>query len=117
MLNSAARWLSEQCQEHLSVPVEYLPKSGEPLTVRAVVGRTLFRGENQYGATIRTEARDFLVSVKDLPGEPERGDRVRWNGRLFEVLSPNSEPHWRWSDGHMNTRRIHTKEIGEDYEQ
>jgi len=116
MLNSAAQWLRDQCLEHLSVPVEYLPKSGGVLTVRAVVGRTLFRGENRYGATVRTEARDFLISSEELPEEPERGDRVRWNGRLFEVLAPNGEPHWRWSDGHLNTRRIHTKEIGDAHE-
>ena len=117
MLNHAAEWLRDQCLEHLGVEVEYLPRSGQARVVRALVGRTLFRGENRYGATVRTEARDFLVSSLELVNEPERGDRVRWNGRLFEVLAPNGEPHWRWSDGHMSTRRIHTKEIGDAHDE
>lgn len=116
MLKDAANWLKNQTVKHLACDVEYLSKDASPLTVKAVIGRTLFRSENRYGATVRTEARDFLISAEELVKEPQRGDKIRWEGKLFEVLSPNSEPHWRWSDSFMKIRRIHTKEIGEAYE-
>ena len=112
LLGSAAEWLSNKCEEYLSVPVEYIPESGNPLKVNATLGRTLFRAENEYGVTVRIESRDFLIRASFLPREPQRGDRIIYAGREFEVLAPNSEPVWRWSGPQHITRRIHTKEIG-----
>ena len=112
LLGSAAEWLNEQCEKCLSVPVEYIPRNGTPLTVNATLGRTLFRAENEYGVTVRIESRDFLIRASFLPGEPQRGDRILYAGREFEVLAPNSEGVWRWSGPQHITRRIHTKEIG-----
>lgn len=113
MLEDAANWLNQQREECLSVSVTYQPKNGTPVPVTAAVGRTLFRAENEYGVTVRTESRDFLISVSELPAEPQRGDRIVYANRQYEVLAPNGEPVWRWSGSQMVTRRIHTKEIGE----
>ena len=113
LLDAAAEWLNEQRRECLSVPIIYRPKTGGSFEIPATLGRTLFRAENQYGSTIRTESRDFLVSAADLPNDPERGDTIIYNGCRYEVLAPNAEPVWRWSGPHNLTRRIHTKEIGD----
>ena len=110
LLGFAAKWLSDQCEECLSVPVKYIPRNGTPLSVNATLGRTLFRTENEYGTTVRIESRDFLIRA--LPIEPQRGDHIVYAGREYEVLAPNSEPVWRWSGSQHITRRIHTKEIG-----
>ena len=113
LLAAASEWLDEQRRECLSVTITYNPKGGGSFEIPATLGRTLFRAENQYGSTIRTESRDFLVAAADLPNDPERGDTIIYNGCRYEVLAPNAEPVWRWSGPHNLTRRIHTKEIGD----
>ena len=112
LLENAAAWLNDRRQECLSVPIEYRFRSGGSVELTGSVGRTLFRAENEYGVTIRVESRDFLVSAENLPTEPQRGDRIVFAGRQYEVLAPNGEPVWRWSGPRHVTRRIHTKEIG-----
>lgn len=112
MLGNAAQWLNEKREEFLSVPVAYLFRDGKTLDLTATIGRTLFRAENEYGVTIRTESRDFLISVEQLPDTPQRGDRIIYAGHCYEVLAPNGEPEWRWSGTGQLVRRIHTKEIG-----
>ena len=103
LLENAAEWLESQRIRELSVPIVYQRRGGETLNIPATPGRTLFRAENEYGVTIRTETRDFL---------PERGDVILHAGLRYEVLAPNGEPVWRWSGTGRILRRIHTKEIG-----
>lgn len=112
LLESAAEWLDQKREECLSVPVIYQFRDGRTLDLTATIGRTLFRSENEYGVTVRTESRDFLVSAEKLPDTPQRGDRIIYNGIRYEVLAPNSEPVWRWSGRDNLLRRIHTKEAG-----
>ncbi len=112
MLEQASAWLEAQRMKELSVPAVYVRKDGTQTQVNATPGRTLFRAENQYGVTVRTESRDFLVAASELPDEPERGDAIVYAGNRYEVLAPNGEPVWRWSGSYRWTRRIHTKEIG-----
>lgn len=113
MLEQASEWLESQRQRNLAVSVVYERKSGDILRIGASVGRTLFRAENEYGVTIRTESRDFLIAGSDLANDPERGDAILCDGRRYEVLAPNGEPVWRWMGTSRLTRRIHTKEIGD----
>ncbi len=113
LLESGAEWLESRRHELLTVPAVYVRRSGERHEVRATLGKTLFRAENEYGITIRSESRDFLISAEELPHEPERGDSVLYDGRRYEVLAPNGEPVWRWSGTSKFVKRIHTKEIGE----
>ncbi len=112
MLEQASEWLEAQRLKELSVPAVYVRKDGTQIPINATPGRTLFRAEDQYGVTVRTESRDFLVAASELPDEPERGDSILYNGIRYEVLAPNGEPVWRWSGTCHWTRRIHTKEIG-----
>ena len=112
LLESAAEWLNRKREECLSVPIIYLLKDGSSLELTATIGRTLFRAENEYGVTIRVESRDFLISTGKLSAPPQRGDRIIYAGRRYEVLAPNGEPVWRWSGTGQLVRRIHTKEIG-----
>lgn len=113
LLEDSAKWLNGKREECLSVPIVYQCRDGEILTLTATLGRTLFRAENEYGTTVRIESRDFLISASQLATEPQRGDRITYDGKEYEVLAPNSEPVWRWSGASHITRRIHTKEIGD----
>ena len=113
IMEQAAQWLDSQLGITLSVPVIYICRDGESFNICATMGRTLFRAENEYGMTIRTESRDFIVSRSELPIDPVQGDLILYDGRKYEVLAPNGEPVWRWSGSQHLVRRIHTKEIGE----
>lgn len=110
MLDDATKWLDTQRRQHLSIPVVYRCRDGRKFEIAATLGRTLFRAENEYGVTIRTESRDFITS--NLPNDPERGEKIIYAGRIYEILAPNGECCWRWSGANHNVRRIHTKEIG-----
>ena len=112
LLEEGAHWLESQRNAWLSVPVEYLRWDGERLRVSASLGRTLFKVENSYGTTIHVYSRDFLIAADVLPKEPQKGDKIFYNGVEYEVLAPQDEPVWRWSGTTNHVRRIHTKEIG-----
>ena len=111
-LSEAAQWLTEKLEECFSVPVVYISKDGKSFNVTATLGKTLFRTENEYGLTTRIESRDFLIPKSKLPILPQRGDKIIYDGRRYEVLAPNGESVWRWSGRTNVLRRIHTKEIG-----
>ena len=98
----------------LSVDATYR-RGTEGWRVKAVVGRTVFRSMNEYGAWVRTETRDFIIPAGQLDLEPRTGDEIVFDGGVYEVLAPNGEPVWRWSGPQHVTRRIHTKEIAEQY--
>ncbi|WP_176014459.1 hypothetical protein [Victivallis sp. Marseille-Q1083] len=94
-LKQASEWLEYQRLQELSVPALYVRRSGERIKVNVTRGKTLFRAENEYGVTIRTESRDFLIAGSELQNNPERGDAVIYDGVRYEVLAPNGESVWR----------------------
>ena len=112
MLEQASAWLEAQRMKGLVVSAVYERRGGGKIPVHVTLGRTLFRAENEYGVTVRTESRDFLIAASELAGDPERGDAILYDGVRYEVLAPNGEPVWRWSGTYRWMRRIHTKEIG-----
>lgn len=82
--------------------------------VVAVPGKTVFSQRNDMGAFIRVETRDFIIRRDCLAAEPQKGDEIVFGGKVYEVLAPNDEPAWRWSDALGTTYRIHTKLVGEE---
>ena len=93
------------------------PRSGlnagcEALTVKAVVGRSVFRSTDVDGIWTRIETRDFIVGKGQIGFEPQVGDEIEFLGNTYEVLSPNGEPAWRWSDAFHTAYRIHAKHTG-----
>ena len=119
LLEQGAAWLDEQRHQHLTRTVTY-ERGVSSVDVQATIGQTVFRLNDDYGATIREVSRDYLIRTADLvlDGEvtlPHRGDRVREevSGIVYvhEVMAPGGEPEWRYSDPHRNTVRVHTKQI------
>ena len=112
MIESGIGALREAQAVHLGVEAAYSRPGGREKTVLAVLGRTVFRSTNDAGAWVRTETRDFIVAAGALDAPPETGDVIRFRGADYEVLAPNGEPAWRWSDPYRTAYRIHTKHTG-----
>ena len=87
--------------------------------IPAKLGKTLFRAENQFGVTIRTGQRDFIIRAADLTAmPPEVGDEILFDGKTYSVSAPNGEPCWKWHSRISHTQiRIHAKYNGEINEQ
>jgi len=112
ILDEAIRSLRSVQESFLAVPVVYKRSGGAKKTLNAVVGKTIFRSRNDYGEWTRIEERDFIVTATALVDPPNQGDEITYDGRTYEVLAPNGEPVWRWSDPYCTARRIHTKWTG-----
>lgn len=128
LLQRGATFLEDQRHKHMTRPVVYL-RGSDSVEVQATIGRTVFDQQDQFGVLHRTESRDFLIRAADLvlagamtppnAGEttlPKAGDRVRepagTAALLYEVMAPEGEPPFRYSDPERITLRIHTKFIG-----
>lgn len=81
--------------------------------INAKLGKTLFRAEDNFGVTIRSEQRDFIILASDLTITPEVGDEIRFDGKKYTVTAPNNEPCWKWHTRLTHSQiRIHAKYIG-----
>ena len=112
MVKSAIEHMRAIQMQSLAVEVGYTPLGGETSTIRAVVGRTVFRSTDESGIWTRIETRDFIVPKELLASEPQVGDEVEFLGHTYEVLAPSGEPCWRWSDAFHTAYRIHAKHTG-----
>lgn len=111
VLNRGAAWLASKRTAHATEAVEY--RSGATTApVQATIGKSLFRINDEAGASLVVRTVDFLVAAADLPDDPQPGDSIVHAGREFEVRQPGGEPCWRWSDSFGRTRRIHTQDMG-----
>ena len=116
MLQNGMNWLESQRKNHLSVPVIYR-RGSDSAEVPATVGKTVFKVTDDYGRYQHIESRDYLIGTGDLVLNethifPEPGDEIIENGFIYEVMAPNNEPEWRYSDSSRQTLRIHTKLTG-----
>lgn len=118
MLKQGLAWLEAQRKTHLTSPVIYR-RGGDSAEVPATVGKTVFKVTDDYGRFQYIESRDYLISAADLMLKgaqilPEPGDEIVEDGFVYEVMAPNNEPEWRYSDSCRNTLRIHTKLTGKE---
>jgi hypothetical protein len=114
LLRQGSQWLGGMLKQYASRPVTY--RRGETdLAVDATVGRTQYEVEDGYGLRVAAEVMDFLILAEDFTlGEPQAGDQIVVDSTVYEVMALGTTGHWRWSDPHHTTLRIHTKEIGPD---
>lgn len=114
MLREAQEHLEAERTEHCTEPVDYI--RGEVTLVAdlpATIGQSEAEGYNAQGAMILATSVDFIVKVTDLGLEPERGDLIRYNGRLYETMPLGETKVWRHTDQFRISIRIHTKDVGE----
>ena len=113
ILKQGAEWLESQRVAYLSDSVTYT-HDGTPSTVNATYGKTGAEQSDESGFTIQALVWDFLIAVSELSAEPEPGDTITADGRVFEVTALGSEKCWRYSDNYRNAYRIHTNDIGDE---
>ena len=112
MIQSGVEHLRAIQMQSVASEVVYKRFGGDEKTVKAVVGRTVFRSTDVDGIWTRIETRDFIVPKELLASEPQVGDEIGFLGHTNEVLSPAGEPCWRWSDAFHTAYRIHAKHTG-----
>ena len=112
MIKSGIEALRAIQMANVASEVVYRRLGGEALSIKAVVGRTVFRSSDESGIWTRIEMRDFIVGKALIDFEPQVGDEIEFLGCTYEVLSPNGEPAWRWSDAFHTAYRIHAKHTG-----
>jgi len=116
LIKNAMAWLEAQRREHLAISVIYRRGEGA-VELPATVGKTVFKVSDDYGRFQYIESRDYLIHAADLVlnGQtvlPQSGDEITENGFVYEVMAPNGEPEWRYSDSYRQCLRIHTKLTG-----
>ena len=112
MIKSGIETLRAIQMANVATDVVYRRLSGDAKTVKAVVGRTVFRSTDESGIWTRIETRDFIVGKALIDFEPQVGDEIEFLGSTYEVLAPSGEPAWRWSDAFHTAYRIHAKNTG-----
>ena len=112
MIQSGIEHMRAMQMQSVASEVVYKRLGGDALSVKAVVGRTIFRSTDVDGIWTRVETRDFLVTNSQLGFEPQVGDEIEFLGNTYEVLAPSGEPCWRWSDAFHTAYRIHAKNTG-----
>ncbi len=122
MLQNGSAWLENQRVKRCSRKVIYA-RGSATVEVNATTGRTIFVVNDDYGAQVRTESRDYLILAAELllagnQALPEVGDQVREQAGsqtfVYEVVAPGGEPHFRYSDSYRQTLRVHTKLIAQE---
>ena len=122
LLQQACSWLDGMRQSHLSRTVTY-QRGGDSVEIAATLGATTYEVADEAGATVQTKATDFIISAVALVlsgnvTKPRVGDRIRVDGGdkvlIFEVLDLGGAGHYRPSDPHGQTLRIHAKQIDEE---
>ena len=121
MTNRAQRgavWRAARLKACASDEITYT-RGGDSLTgLAATIGTTTRDSVSGGGMLVVVESNDFIITAADLILSeavtlPASGDRITWDGDTFEVLPfGESKQHWRYSDAHRVTIRIHTKKVG-----
>ena len=114
LLRQGCQWLAQQRGAHCASQVTY-GRGETELALSATFGRPDREVEDQFGVRVGATMVDFLVRAADFEptfGEPEPGDQLVGDGRVYEVLDLAGQGHWRWSGVPGSTMRIHTKQVG-----
>lgn len=120
VLADGMAWLEDKRQQHLTGTVVFR-RGADQVSLSATIGRTVFRVDKGYGLSERTEARDFIVRTEDLVLNatlvtPKAGDQVLEpvsdKYHIYELMAPEGEPCWRYSDPYRLAIRMHTKLVG-----
>jgi len=113
LLRQGCQWLAQMRGAYCASQVTY--RRGETeLELSATFGRPDREVEDQFGVRVGATMTDVLIAAADFAptfDEPEAGDRIVAEGTVYEVLDLAGQGHWRWSDPHRTTLRIHTKQI------
>lgn len=121
-MRDAMRWLAQKKAETDGRAVTYT-RGTSSVTLTVVVGRVPFVVRDRQGlVTTVARQRDYILpdpAALDFGAgkvNPEAGDRVTDpdpdDGGTFELVAPEGEHCWRWTDGYGTALRLHTLKVG-----
>jgi hypothetical protein len=106
-----------QARAVTGVSVSYSRGATELDAFQAIPGSTDWAALAEGYVTNVWESRDFVFPVAELadldPATPASGDRITEGGRIYEVMAPAGEKHWKYSDPGRLWIRVHTKYVGD----
>lgn len=114
MLERGEETLRKWRRTNLTKLVSYACSAG---TIAVYVTQAETRVDSDNGETItRSRVVDFIVEAADLKVsgqliEPKPGDRIGFNGLVFELAALGDEPCYRIHGRDNASYRIHTKQI------
>ena len=117
LIANSLAWLAGQQKTHLSRTVIYR-RGGAWVELDAMLGRWEYEQTDFDGRVLRAECRDYLFLAADLElgGErtlPLSGDTIEevagGQRYVYEVMSPGSEPPYRYENDRA-TVRAHVKD-------
>lgn len=110
----AMEWLVDGQLELLGGDGEaiIISRGGTIVAAVGMFGRTTFRTTDVNARSVieRSDA-DLIVKADawDTLTEPKVGDRVTRGSEVYEVYSPNNEPHFRTTDQFGHSWRVHLR--------
>lgn len=127
MLDNAAAWLGQTLATHAgdgSGRTIEIKHGANWITIAATVGNSDLEVIDEHGQLTTIRTRDYLVDsdelvFNDIQFEPDTSMQIRetlvknsvtrkW---LYQVIAPDREQCFRYSDHHRNRMRIHTERI------
>lgn len=105
------------------ISVKYLRGANEINLTKVGRGSWVFRFQDDNGTTKRIRSRDFLIEAAQLvisgvSIEPAIGHRIEVTvgdtTETFELVSPNNEGCFRFSDNSQKQIRVHTLLVGSE---
>jgi len=123
LLNIGSKFLKKKMAESAAVRLVYRldDTAGTPaISVRATRGQSIEQHAEADGSFVTFRAVDFLVPAEDMVNagvafDPRPGhrfiDTTVSPAVHYEVCEIPGEPCWRYTDGHRNRVRIHTKQV------
>jgi hypothetical protein len=105
-------WLKDQVFTNDGIAATYT-RGDTVLSITVVPARTQWEVTNELSPAIFSDSSDFFVKESELTslGEPQNGDRIAYDGDVFDVMSLQGGDHpWQWADpANRSTYRVHTK--------
>jgi len=111
-LSRAAGVLTKTARTATRTEITYTAPGGSPETLDAGVGACEFELAIDDEIVDSWRGLDFLVDPDDLAAEPVEGAVIDYDGDKYQVMSPGTEPVWRFTDRFRTCYRIHAKRTG-----
>ena len=111
-LQSSIDLLRQTLSSAAGVTIDYTTVSdGSVYSLTAVPGSTATEADFGDGIIRQDRLHDFIVNVRDLGFEPEPGDTIAYDSRLYEVMQANGLKHFSEVGPYKQMYRIHTRQV------
>ncbi len=114
ILKTGSDWLADKQNSFASQSVVY-KRGANSVTIQAMPTQTNLVID-QEGVIVNVVSRDFIFLAADLIlngvlEEPQRGDRITWEGSEYNVSPVDGEKLWKWNDNFKKQLRVQTQEV------